>query len=86
MKIPDKIGTAFIGDLLADWEQNGKMAIERVRKERPETYLRIVAAVTPKQLDVDNDPISQMSDAELEEILKEFRDVVDQNETSGAEG
>ena len=84
MNRSEKIGAAFVGDLLADWEQNGKPAIERVREERPETYLRIVAAVTPTRLEIDSDPMSQMSDAELEKILNAFRACGDLPETSGS--
>jgi hypothetical protein len=41
----NKLGEAFLQDLHADWEMHGKSVIERVRRDDPSTYLRVMASV-----------------------------------------
>ena len=41
----NKLGEAFLQDLHADWEQHGRSVIERVRRDDPSTYLRVMASV-----------------------------------------
>lgn len=43
-----RLETLFTTDMLAAWERSGKDAIERVLKDDPAAYLRIVAALMPK--------------------------------------
>ncbi len=46
------ITKAFLEALTEDFLAHGKDVIERVRKERPEVYLKLVALLVPKDLDV----------------------------------
>jgi hypothetical protein len=48
----NRLGEAFVADLHNDWKQNGAEVIRRVRAEDPASYLRTVAHVLPKELDV----------------------------------
>lgn len=48
----NKITKAFLNALTADFKEHGKSVIERVRKESPEVYLRVVAQLIPKDIDV----------------------------------
>ena len=48
----NKLAAAFIEALHDDFNQNGVSAIERVRKEKPDVYIRVVASILPKELDV----------------------------------
>lgn len=61
----NKLGEAFISDMLADWEQNGPETITRVREERPQDYLKVVASILPKQVDVNVKPFEEMDDDQL---------------------
>ena len=45
-----KLGEAFIEAMLADFGKNGVKAIERVRAEHPDQYLKIVASILPKEI------------------------------------
>ena len=45
-------GEAFIAALLADWQEHGAKAIERVRLEKPEQYLKVIASILPKDITV----------------------------------
>jgi hypothetical protein len=48
----NKLAAAFIEALHDDFNQNGISAIERVRKEKPDVYIRVVASILPRELDV----------------------------------
>ena len=46
----NKLSDAFLEDLLAAWEANGKTAIEAVIKDRPQDFLKVVASILPKEI------------------------------------
>lgn len=45
-----KLAEDFLKDIYEDWKVNGKEAIIKVRKKKPEIYLRIVADLIPKDI------------------------------------
>ena len=51
----NKISEKFITALTADFEQHGEAVIERVRSEKPENYLKIVADLVPKDVNLGQD-------------------------------
>ncbi len=61
----NKLGEAFVADMLADWEAHGVQAIAKVRDEKPDAYLKVVASILPKQLDVNVRPLEEMTDDQL---------------------
>jgi hypothetical protein len=63
---------------LADWEQNGPAAIERVRERSPAVYLRIVASLVPKEFTFggDSNELEELTDEELKaRLLAVFEEV-----------
>jgi hypothetical protein len=52
----NRLGTAFLEALEADFSEHGVDAIEKVRETKPEVYIRIIADLLPKEakLDVDH--------------------------------
>lgn len=48
-----KLAEAFMADVLDDWKVNGKEAIAKVRTEDTSTYLRVVATILPKEVEVE---------------------------------
>lgn len=65
----NKLGEAFICDLLDDWEVHGKSVIETVRDEKPDVYLRTVASILPKELNVKVSELDELSDDQLQRQL-----------------
>lgn len=61
----NKLGEDFISALQADFTENGKQAIETVRKDRPHEYLKVIAGILPKELNVTTTRVEEMSDDEL---------------------
>jgi len=48
----NKISEKFIEALTADFDQHGVTVIEKVRTDKPENYLKIVADLVPKDFNV----------------------------------
>jgi hypothetical protein len=65
----NKLSEAFFKDLLADWEQHGAAAIERFRDERPHEYVKVVAGVLPRQINMKVNEFDGLTDEQLERQL-----------------
>lgn len=61
----NKLGEAFLQDMLADWEEHGVKVIQTVRAEKPDVYLKTVASILPQQLNVKVEPFEEMTDEQL---------------------
>lgn len=61
----NRLGERFVADMLADWEEHGKVVIETVRDERPQDYLKVVASILPKELSVKVNDLDELSDEQL---------------------
>lgn len=71
----DKLSRAFLEGLAADFEKNGKAALVRVRKEDPSTYIRVVASLQPKELEI-SDPMKSLSDEKLAAAIAALTDTL----------
>ena len=69
----NKLGEAFLDDLYADWKKNGAQALKDCRADNPAAYVKVVASILPKQVEVKTDGISEMSDDELERLINIVR-------------
>src|SRR5262249_41808296 len=65
----DKLSRAFIEALAADFNEHGVGIIRLVRAEHPDTYLKIIAALVPKELEISQNPLGNYSDEQLEAFL-----------------
>lgn len=72
----NRLCEAFIADLEADWKEHGLQVIEAVRSDRPQDYLKVIAAILPKQLDVNVSQLDDLSDEQLRERLERLQSVV----------
>ena len=62
----NKLGEAFIEALKDDFEAHGKQAIVEVRETKPDQYLKVIASLMPKDVNLNiTDDASEMSDDEL---------------------
>lgn len=55
----------FLADLHADWQVGGKVAIAAVRVGKPDQYLKVVASILPKELNVKVSEIDELTDDQL---------------------
>jgi hypothetical protein len=61
----NKLGEAFLDALYDDFRLHGAAAIETVRVEKPDQYLKVIASILPKDLNVNVNPIDGMTDEQL---------------------
>lgn len=69
----NKLSEVFLEALADDFEAHGKDAIVRVRTDRPNEYLKIVAMALPKRMEIEDAGLSRraadLSDDELAAIV-----------------
>lgn len=70
-----KLGEQFVQALQEDFEEHGPEVIKRVREERPQDYLKVLASILPKELTVNSTALGEMSDDELAGTLLALRDL-----------
>src|SRR6187397_293268 len=61
----NKLGEAFIAVLAEDFEKHGVEVIERVRIEKPESYIKVIASLLPKDLNLNVTKYDHLSDEQL---------------------
>ncbi len=69
----NKLGEDFLTKLQADFAEHGVATIAKVREDRPHEYLKVVASILPKELNVRTDALNDMSDEDLANILDAVR-------------
>jgi hypothetical protein len=65
----NKLGEEFLQDMLADWTEHGAKVIEDVRKDKPDQYLKVVASVLPKELNVKVSELDELTDDQIAQQL-----------------
>lgn len=71
----NKLGEAFLAAMHEDFEKHGVAVIEKVREEKPDQYLKVIASILPKELNVNTNALGEMSDDELAATLAAIRDL-----------
>ena len=67
----NKLGEAFIEALHNDFNQHGVQAIETVRTEKPDQYLKVIASLLPKDVNLNiTDDTSELTDEQLVERIR----------------
>lgn len=67
----NKLGEAFIEALNDDFSKHGVQAIIEVRETKPDQYLKVIASLMPKDVNLNiTDDTSEMSDDELAERIQ----------------
>ncbi len=69
-----KLGEAFLEALHNDFNEHGVAAVEQVRMEKPDQYLKVIASLMPKELTLNmGDDYSEMSDDELVDRIRRLQ-------------
>jgi len=71
----ERISTAFLRALADDFEANGVDAIVRLRKEDVASYVKVAAALQPKEVQ-HRHMLEGVEDAELAGVIDELKAVV----------
>ena len=65
----NKLAETFWADLYQAWQASGVEAINRMIAEKPGDFVRVVATQMPKELNVNNNPLSELTDDELDDAI-----------------
>ncbi|HOZ32920.1 MAG TPA: hypothetical protein PLM52_08565 [Tabrizicola sp.] len=67
-----KLGEQFLSALQEDFEAHGVEAIQTVRTERPQDYIKVIASLMPKDLNLN---VNNLDDATDDELVQRLRDL-----------
>jgi hypothetical protein len=70
------LGKAFLATIADDFVRHGKEAIELLRKERPHDYVKLVAALLPKEFPSAQATLEDMPDDEFDRVFNAVRSLV----------
>jgi len=69
----NRLSHAFLTALAEDFEQHGVEALKIARVEKPVEYIRIVAGLMPKELEIMDSRLTDLSDEELDVFIAKLR-------------
>lgn len=73
----NKLGEAFIEALHDDFQEHGVAAIQTVRAEKPDQYLKVIASLLPKDINLNlNDGQADLTDDELIERIRSLTEAI----------
>jgi hypothetical protein len=67
--VKNRLSQAFLQALAEDFEQHGAEAIKICRIEKPNEYLRVIAHLMPKELEITDNRLHDISDDELDRLI-----------------
>ena len=68
----NKLGEEFVRALAENFKENGVAAIQKVCDERPAEYLKIIAGVLPKDINLNVNEFEHLSDEQLADRIREL--------------
>jgi hypothetical protein len=71
--VKNKLSHTFLTDLLADYEAHGAETIRICRMERPIEYVKLIAALMPREIEVTETFLMEMPDDELTAVIEHIR-------------
>jgi hypothetical protein len=69
----NRISEAFLKDLAAEWEVSGAAALKIMAKEEPGNFVKVTAALLPKEFEINDNRLADLNDDELENLINEVR-------------
>src|SRR5215813_3902999 len=80
------LGQAFLRALAASFRHDGAKRLRELSEQRPHDYLKLAAALLPKEYRLKAVDLSDMGDAELTRALAMVREAIRQKEQEGGGG
>jgi len=65
----NKLGEAFIQAMYEDFEAHGADVIDKVRLEKPDQYLKVVASILPQQLNVRVSEFDELTEDQIDQRI-----------------
>lgn len=67
-----KLGELFLDDMLSAWESRGAAAIHALIEKSPHDFLKAVASLMPKDVNVNVNQIGEMTDEQLLDRIRKL--------------
>lgn len=68
----NKLGEAFLADMLHAWEESGSSAIQEVIEKRPHDFLKVVAGILPRDINLNLNDMESMTDEQLVDRIRKL--------------
>ena len=75
----NKLSAAFLSDLCEEWREGGREAMRIMRLERPAEFVKTVAYLMPKELDITTSNLNEVSDEQLDQFIEFARQQLAKN-------
>jgi hypothetical protein len=72
----NKLGEDFVKALAEDFESHGVEVIATVRAEKPDQYLKVIASLLPKEVEIKRTSLDGLTDDELAAGLEAVRALI----------
>lgn len=72
----NKLGEDFVKALAEDFESHGVEVIATVRAEKPDQYLKVIASLLPKEVEIKRTSLDGLTDDELAAGLEAVRAII----------
>jgi hypothetical protein len=66
----NKLSMAFVEALGKEFDAHGEEAIRIMRKENPADFLKIIAAIVPKEFEITDSRLNEIPDDELDAFIE----------------
>ena len=61
----NKLGEAFCDDVYAEWQEHGRQALIDMREEKPGDFVKVVAGILPKEMNLRVGEFDELTDDQL---------------------
>lgn len=79
----NRLNAAFLNALAAEFETNGKKAIKAVAKEDPSTFMRVLAGILPKEVELTKQ-MDEVTDEQLDAAAVAIRAILAAQDSGAA--
>ena len=76
----NKLGEAFLKAMADDFEQHGIAAVEAVRTEKPDQYLKVIASILPKEIDIGDNFATALKESRDASVAAFYRALAEDSE------
>lgn len=79
-----KLGEAFLAALHDDFDEHGVAVIAKVREEKPDQYMKVVASLLPKEFKIET--VSELTDEQLDARIRQLAGIFEIGVADAASG
>lgn len=69
------LGEAFVKALHDDFEKHGVETIAKVREDKPDAYVKVVASLLPKEFKIET--VSELTDEQLDARIRQLASIIE---------